>query len=74
MGGVAFTERAKAPAYSQCPFFGHRDGGPIAECDRLERDRDDNGTMLCTARPVIEHLVNRLRQATGVAAAEWSRR
>lgn len=66
---VRESERRQALNCLQCPFFGHCDGVLVAEGDRQQRDKNEDGTMLCVARPVIEHLVHRMREASGVEAA-----
>ncbi len=55
------SERRQAANCLSCPMFGHCDGVPVAEADFRARDRDAAGVLACTARPVIEHLVARMR-------------
>lgn len=58
---VAAADKRQAANCLNCPYFGVCDGGFIADGERRARDRDAAGTAVCTARPVIEHLVSRLR-------------
>jgi uncharacterized protein len=54
------ADRRQALNCTTCPYFGYCDGSLIAETEQNVRDQV-NGVLRCTARPVVDHLVSRLR-------------
>lgn len=62
------AERRQALNCATCPYFGYCDGSLIAETEQNVRDQV-NGVLRCTARPVIDHIVSRLRGVSSELAA-----
>lgn len=60
---AAAAERRVARNCLSCPFFTACGGSLVAETDTRERDDDGHGTLICTARPVVGYLVERLPTA-----------
>ncbi|RDI69274.1 hypothetical protein [Nocardia pseudobrasiliensis] len=54
-----------------CPYFDACGGSQIAETESCARDRDDHGTQLCTARPMIACIIEQLRGRVPDTVARW---
>ncbi|MVU82806.1 radical SAM protein [Nocardia sp. ET3-3] len=56
------AERRVALNCLPCPFFDACGGTLLAETESCERDEDGAGTMLCSGRPVIAYIAERLHE------------
>jgi uncharacterized protein len=65
------AERRVARNCLGCPFFDACGGSLAAETETRERDEDGHGTLLCTARPVIAYIAERLRECAPELVGEW---
>ncbi|MGY2061811.1 hypothetical protein ACW9HQ_43630, partial [Nocardia gipuzkoensis] len=68
---AAAAERRVARNCLPCPYFDACGGSQIAETESCARDRDDHGTQLCTARPVIAYIAEQLRARVPGTVAHW---
>lgn len=65
------AERRVARNCLTCPFFDACGGSLVAETETRERDHDGNGTLLCTARPVIAYIVDQLEHRAPDLVGSW---
>jgi len=68
------AERRVARNCLACPFFEACGAQLVAETETRERDHDGNGTLLCTARPVIAYIVDQLKQRAPDLVDTWRHR
>ncbi|HEU5331596.1 MAG TPA: radical SAM protein [Actinocrinis sp.] len=68
------AERRVARNCLTCPFFDACGGTLVAETEMRERDHDGDGTLLCTAKPVIGYIVDQLKKRAPDLVDTWSRR